>query len=340
MSVTIQLRRGTAAEWALANPVLADGEPGVNTDDLSYKIGDGTTAWNSLAARELTGLFEGVTLDSYDASTEPSAPSAGNLIIYSKDVGGRQVLKMKGPLGLDTQLQEAIYGNGIESIVPASSTSFSASGCATFTAVGTVSHPALAAGTLRSSTRRAIVTSAAAANSASELRVAATRCWRGDAAGLGGFFAVFRFGCSSAVSGQRVFVGLMSVTTAISTSQDVPALTNVIGIGNGAADTNLQILHNDGSGTCTKVDLGASFPVPSSSNNAIYELTLFAFANNTSIGWRVVRLDTGDATSGTITTSDIPTSTAFLAPHFYCNNNGVASAVILDFYRYYLSSDH
>ncbi len=340
MSVTIQLRRGTAAEWALANPVLADGEPGVNTDDLSYKIGDGVTPWNSLSARELTGVFEGATFDSYDASTEPSAPSAGNLIIYGKTVAGRQMLKQKGPSGLDTQLQESIYSNGIECILPNATTAFSNIGTATFTAVGTVSHPALAAGSLRASTRRAIVTSAATANSASELRVAATRCWRGDASGLGGFFAVFRFGCSSAVAGQRVFVGLMSVTTAISTSQDVPALTNAIGVGNGAADANLQILHNDGSGTCTKVDLGASFPVPSSSNNAIYELTLFAKANDTEIGWRVVRLDTGDVASGTITTSDIPTGGTFLAPHLYVNNNGVASAVILDFYRYYLSSDY
>lgn len=340
MSVTIQLRRGTASEWSSANPVLAVGEIGVNTDDLSYKIGDGSTAWNSLSDRELTGLFStAIALGAYGYGTEPGAPASGQGYFYGKDVAGRVMPKWKGPSGLDTQLQEAIYGKGVESIVPASSTSFSASGCATFTAVGTVSHPALASGSLRASTRRSIVTSAATANSASELRVAATRCWRGDAAGRGGFFAVFRFGCSSAVAGQRLFVGLMSVTTAISTSQDVPALTNVIGVGNGAADTNLQILTNDGSGTCTKTDLGASFPVPDSTNNAIYELTLFAKANDTSVGWRIVQLTTGDAAAGTIT-SDMPASTTFLAPHFYANNNGVASAVILDFFRYYLSSDY
>lgn len=340
MSVTIQLRRGSLSQWSTANPILAVGEIGFVTDDLSYKIGDGSTAWNSLPARELTGVFESAVFESYDATTEPSPPGAAELRIYSKDVAGRQMLKQKGPSGLDTQLQEALYGNGVEMILPNATTVYSNVGCATFTVVGTTSHPTLAAGSLRLSTRRAIVTSAASANSASELRITTTRCWRGDAAGLGGFFAVFRFGCSSAVSGQRLFVGLMSATGATSTSQDPAALTNVIGVGNAAADANLQILHNDGSGTCTKVDLGASFPVPSSANNAIYELTLFAQTNDTEIGWRVVRLDTGDATSGTITTSDIPTSTTFLAPHLYVNNNAVASAVILDFYRYYLSSDY
>lgn len=44
----IQLRRGTAAEWVDANPVLADGEPGVERDTGKQKVGDGVTAWASL----------------------------------------------------------------------------------------------------------------------------------------------------------------------------------------------------------------------------------------------------------------------------------------------------
>jgi hypothetical protein len=46
---TIQFKRGTAAQAATANPVLAAGEPGFETDTGKFKIGDGTTAWNSLA---------------------------------------------------------------------------------------------------------------------------------------------------------------------------------------------------------------------------------------------------------------------------------------------------
>ena len=41
-------RRDTAANWASANPVLAEGELGIITDTKGYKIGDGVTAWNSL----------------------------------------------------------------------------------------------------------------------------------------------------------------------------------------------------------------------------------------------------------------------------------------------------
>lgn len=339
MSVSIQLRRGTAAAWSTANPVLAVGEIGLVTDDLSYKIGDGVTAWNALGARELTGLFAAATFEAFAAAVEPSTPPAGDMVFYSKDVAGRILPKIKGPSGLDTRLQPALDGNGMGWIMPHTTTTFTNQGTPTFTAVGTVSHPTLAAGSLRTSTRRAIVTSAATANSASELRVAFAPVWRGDAAGLGGFFVTMRFGCSSAVAGQRLIVGLTSSASATSTSQNPSSLTNCIFVGNDAADANLQVMHNDGAGSCTKVDLGASFPVPSSANNAMYEAIFFAAPNASTVGYRVTRLDTGDVAAGTLST-DLPPSTTFLAPHIYVNNNGVASAVILDFYRYYLETDY
>ena len=49
MATRIQFRRGTAAEWTAANPVLAQGEMGIELDTLQFKIGDGLTAWNSRA---------------------------------------------------------------------------------------------------------------------------------------------------------------------------------------------------------------------------------------------------------------------------------------------------
>jgi len=41
--------RGTAAEWTAENPVLFKGEPGLETDTRKVKMGDGSTAWNSLS---------------------------------------------------------------------------------------------------------------------------------------------------------------------------------------------------------------------------------------------------------------------------------------------------
>jgi hypothetical protein len=48
MAVQIQLRNGTAAQWTSANPTLAVGEMGAETDTGRFKIGTGSTAWNSL----------------------------------------------------------------------------------------------------------------------------------------------------------------------------------------------------------------------------------------------------------------------------------------------------
>jgi hypothetical protein len=45
---TIKLRRGTAAQWTTADPVLAAGEPGHETDTGKHKIGDGSKTWSQL----------------------------------------------------------------------------------------------------------------------------------------------------------------------------------------------------------------------------------------------------------------------------------------------------
>lgn len=44
----IKLRRGTAAQWMAANPVLASGEPGFETDTGKEKRGNGYSVWTSL----------------------------------------------------------------------------------------------------------------------------------------------------------------------------------------------------------------------------------------------------------------------------------------------------
>ena len=48
MTTRIKLRRDTAANWSANNPILALGEPGLDTTNNSVKYGDGITHWNSL----------------------------------------------------------------------------------------------------------------------------------------------------------------------------------------------------------------------------------------------------------------------------------------------------
>lgn len=46
--IQIQLRRDTAANWTANNPILAQSEPGHETDTGKIKYGDGVTAWSLL----------------------------------------------------------------------------------------------------------------------------------------------------------------------------------------------------------------------------------------------------------------------------------------------------
>lgn len=49
MTTQIKIRQDTAANWTSNNPTLAQGEFGFETDTRKMKIGDGSTAWNSLS---------------------------------------------------------------------------------------------------------------------------------------------------------------------------------------------------------------------------------------------------------------------------------------------------
>ena len=50
MAIRIQLRRDTAANWVSSNPVLRQGEIGIETDTLLMKLGNGTNTWTQITA--------------------------------------------------------------------------------------------------------------------------------------------------------------------------------------------------------------------------------------------------------------------------------------------------
>jgi len=75
----VQVRRGTASQWTSANPTLASGEWGYETDTGKVKIGNGSTAWNSLGYTG-AGDIEGVT-----ASTGLSGGGTSGTVTLSID---------------------------------------------------------------------------------------------------------------------------------------------------------------------------------------------------------------------------------------------------------------
>jgi hypothetical protein len=72
MATRMQQRRGTADQWTSADPILASGEIGFESDTSQFKIGDGTNHWSDLSYfKNLEDL--GGTLDDYIPLTQKDA---------------------------------------------------------------------------------------------------------------------------------------------------------------------------------------------------------------------------------------------------------------------------
>jgi hypothetical protein len=71
MAAIIQLKRGLAASWTSANPTLAVGECGFESDTRKLKIGTGSTAWTSLPY--FAGDISGANLNDFGDVTITSA---------------------------------------------------------------------------------------------------------------------------------------------------------------------------------------------------------------------------------------------------------------------------
>ena len=84
MAVQIQIRRGTAANWTSANPTLAEGELGYETDTGKLKAGDGSTAWTSLGYVSGSGGGGGSGISDIVEDTTPQL--GGNLDVNAKEI--------------------------------------------------------------------------------------------------------------------------------------------------------------------------------------------------------------------------------------------------------------
>lgn len=211
-------------------------------------------------------------------------------------------------------------------------------GLATITATGTATARNVATTRLFTRMTRLGYVSAATAGSLAGARIGVANVTLGVSGtpNYGGFTRRVVFGCSDAatVAGARQFVG-MSSSVGAPGNVEPSTLTNVIGIGHGAADSNLKIYYG-GSAAQTPIDLGANFPANTLSVDMyVCDFTCAAGVNN-AVSYKVTRLNTGDTASGTLTAAtpgvELPSNTTFLTPlQAWRSNNATALAVGIDF---------
>lgn len=135
----------------------------------------------------------------------------------------------------------------------------------------------------------------------------------------------FAENCNNA--GVRAFAGVS--TTAIFTNVEPTALLNCFGIAKLTTSNNLHLIHNDGSGTATAIDLGASFP----SNTVETDFYILQIkTNGSNLDYVVTRVNTGDTASGSIST-DIPATTQALNLGAYVvQSSGTSTTTGIDFF--------
>src|SRR5271165_5930419 len=85
-SSVIQLRRGTAAQWSSANPILAQGEEGYETDTGKMKIGDGVTAWASLVYGGPIGPAQTQVLEGFGDGSDGTLTISSGVTTLTRDM--------------------------------------------------------------------------------------------------------------------------------------------------------------------------------------------------------------------------------------------------------------
>jgi hypothetical protein len=309
MAQRIQFRNDTAANWSAANPVLMQGELGLESDTRFYKIGDGLTAWNALPHAILRSLDE-VTVALMEDQATPSVPDPGKLKFYAKSLGGRMLLRQLGPSGLSTPLQPSFFQNFITLIGPSAGTSMSAIGN-TLTSVGTISHPnpSEALGYMANIASAATTNITAGTGTTNNL-------WLRGSLGGGGFFFAARVAFPDANynetgtgTGSRVFVGMTSLALTAVAATNAPngstAGFHRSHISGALTDENWHFLTSNGT-TTERIDTGIAFL-----SNKVYDAYIFCAPSGNVISWRIDNVSDGLTASGE-TSNFLPNPEAFM----------------------------
>jgi hypothetical protein len=95
--IRIQYRRGTAEQWSSVNPTLAVGEVGYETDTLKFKIGNGSSNWNTLDYVQTVGPLGPQGVQGNEGPTGQQGPEGS--LGPTGPQGGQGNLGPTGPKG-------------------------------------------------------------------------------------------------------------------------------------------------------------------------------------------------------------------------------------------------
>lgn len=299
------------------------GTPGGSSGEIQYNNGG---AFAGAADVEI----EGGQLRLPSIAT-PSVPASGGAKLFGKDLANSPWPHFLAPDGVVPWPVQPYIGDGrFYAWLPiVGGTTASLIGWPAQSVNGTSTTAAIGGGSRRTNAQRMeFLVGSASTSACAHFRIAQAGFGvNGSSAWEGGFRGLMHgapaTGCTN--SSHRFFMGLGD---SLSMSDVDPSTqTQVVGIGYDASDANLQFLHNDASGTCTKIDLGASFAKPTTDRSVWYRLRLYAPPGTTRVlYYEVTNLETGAVAVGAVTTN-LPPASSYVTPKAYGSVGGVSSVV-------------
>jgi len=321
------------AGWAVTNTsgyfLSAIGAAG-STTQVQYNKNGSMTGNAGLTFDDTTQRFSQVGSNpTWDmaAGTLPSAPSSGNLRYSVKSLAGRPMPFITGSSGAARAL-EYYEATGTKSgWTNGPGTAGTYFGVSTGTNSGTAA--ALAPTVTNRYTMMARSTFASVVTTTNQsvgVHSTNSQYFRGNAAGIGGFLFICRFGFTSIKTGMRCFVGLgPNAGTFLST--DPSGNTNILGFGFDLADTAWTFMHNDAIGTATKDAIAGQATL--ATNNTGFDAYIFCYPNDSVVYYRLDDLVQGTTLCDTSINSELPVNTTGMSP--YCAmSNGTANTTAGD----------
>ena len=322
-----------SALGALTGIADADEFPVVDVSDTAQAASGSTKA---AVATEVALYVQ----KNYITVATPATPAAGRLTTFAESVGGRSLLSSVGPSGVDINYQPHLARNRVARWRGTATATISFDGAATLTAVGTATAVNNSTTNLHTwMVGTEFLQGVAGTTVVAGFKTNTAQWCRGAAAKIGGWHYVCRWGPATGVATttNRGFMGLVG-GAATPTDVQPSTIINKVGMGWDAADTNIQMMHMDAT-TNTKVDLGASFPVPTVDRTKVYELAMFCPPNGSNITWQVTDLATDAVATGTISTT-MPVATTLMSAMGWLSVGGTSSVAGIALKSLYIETDY
>lgn len=303
-----------------------------STDTDQYATNQGGVSKSTTRAQVLSNIVK----EDYSAqTTNPSAPASSHMIMYGFEYmsGGLVRPKWQGPAGVDQVMQAGLYNNGVQMFKPASATTgtgINAFGVA-WTSNGTVTHPtpASTAPAISNQMRRTryanVVTTTNQQLGPRMNTVAEMSYWRGNAAGLGGFYFFSRFIVELIPAATiRIFAGLTGAGATSSVCISDTVVNNTCGLWHDTTDSTTTfnfVTRNTATTTKTAITVANAIAAGNS-----YDFHMYCPPNGSTMYYRLDDLVNAATYTGSTGTT-LPTATTFMTPQVQMSN-GTANTTV------------